>query len=111
MSRFHQCSKEVNSMMSIRRKLAIAAAGVVGLVGLGGGAAFAQSSPSPTVPPPAVSAPAPAPDTATEATTPETPGTETEAPDVAEPGDASLPGGGHADAVGQNVDHQFEGVE
>ena len=25
--------------------------------------------------------------------------------------DANLPGGGNADAAGQNVDHQFEGVE
>jgi hypothetical protein len=48
---------------------------------------------------------------------PETPGTE--APEKAgaekagaeEPGDANLPGGGHADPPGQNVDHQFEGVE
>jgi hypothetical protein len=42
---------------------------------------------------------------------PETPGAETEQPGAEEPGDASLPGGGHADPVGQNVDHEFEGVE
>ena len=28
-----------------------------------------------------------------------------------EPGDANLPGGGHQDTEGTNVDHQFEGVE
>ncbi len=28
-----------------------------------------------------------------------------------EPGDQNLPGGGHQDAAGQNVDHQFNGVE
>lgn len=28
-----------------------------------------------------------------------------------EPGDVNLPGGGHADPAGANVDHQFEGVE
>ncbi len=28
-----------------------------------------------------------------------------------EPGDANLPGGGHQDTDGTNVDHQFEGVE
>jgi len=30
---------------------------------------------------------------------------------VEEPGDQSLPGGGHQDAPGVNVDHQFDGVE
>ncbi len=29
----------------------------------------------------------------------------------AEPGEPALLGGGHADAPGQNVDHQFDGVE
>lgn len=28
-----------------------------------------------------------------------------------EPGDQNLPGGGHQDAFGANVDHQFDGVE
>ena len=36
---------------------------------------------------------------------------ETETTSVEEPGDQSLPGGGHADPAGQNVDHQFDGVE
>jgi hypothetical protein len=30
---------------------------------------------------------------------------------TAETAEPALPGGGHADAVDQNVDHQFEGVE
>jgi len=39
-------------------------------------------------------------------------GTETEKAGVEEPGDASLPGGGHADDPNDpNADHQFEGVE
>jgi hypothetical protein len=33
------------------------------------------------------------------------------APEQVEPNDPSLPGGGHQDAPGQNVDHQFQGVE
>jgi hypothetical protein len=36
---------------------------------------------------------------------------ETEKPAAEEPGDMNLPGGGHADPAGQNVDHQFDGVE
>jgi hypothetical protein len=36
---------------------------------------------------------------------------ETEHGNSEEPGDQSLPGGGHADQAGQNVDHQFEGRE
>jgi hypothetical protein len=36
---------------------------------------------------------------------------ETESTGAEEPGDENLPGGGHADPDGQNVDHQFEGVE
>jgi hypothetical protein len=39
-------------------------------------------------------------------------GTETEKAGVEEPGDANLPGGGHADNPSDpNADHQFEGVE
>ena len=33
------------------------------------------------------------------------------APEQSEPNEPALPGGGHADAPGQNVDHQFDGVE
>jgi hypothetical protein len=39
-------------------------------------------------------------------------GTETEKAGAEEPGDANLPGGGHADDPNDpNADHQFEGVE
>jgi hypothetical protein len=112
--------------MNIRHKMAIAGASVLGLLGIGGGMALAQSSPSPTVPP-AASTPAAAatsaPDTSTAPEAPEAPGTEvadaTEAPEVPgsevegveDPAEANLPGGGHADPAGQSVDHQFEGVE
>lgn len=44
--------------------------------------------------------------------TAEAAGTETEKAGVEEPGDANLPGGGHADDPNDpNADHQFEGVE
>jgi hypothetical protein len=118
------------SMMDLKRKLALAGVGVLGVAGAGVGVAAAQTTPSSSTPPPSPSVTAPAPnvqDTTTPdapgaAEKPETPGTE--APEKAgaekagaekagaeEPGDANLPGGGHADPPGQNVDHQFEGVE
>jgi hypothetical protein len=51
------------------------------------------------------------PDTAAE-TAAEKAGTETETAGAEEPGDASLPGGGHADDPNDpNADHQFEGTE
>lgn len=37
--------------------------------------------------------------------------TTTETTSVEEPGDQNLPGGGHADPAGQNVNHEFNGVE
>jgi hypothetical protein len=107
--------------MNVRRKLAIAGVSLLSLVGVGGGVALAQSPPSSTAPPPATSTPAPsatAPNTAPASPespdapdAPEAAGTQAEKPGAEEPGDANLPGGGHADPVGQNVDHQFEGVE
>jgi hypothetical protein len=100
--------------MNIRRKLAIAGISLLSVVGIGAGVSAAQSSPSSTVAPAAVSTPAPdttTPDATPEATTPEST-TGAEAPGAPEPaGEASLPGGGHADPAGSNVDHQFEGVE
>jgi hypothetical protein len=51
------------------------------------------------------------PDTAA-GTAAEPAGTETEKAGAEEPGDANLPGGGHADNPSDpNADHQFEGVE
>jgi hypothetical protein len=122
-------------LTNVRRKLALGAIGVVGLAGLGVGVAAAQTT-SPAPPKAPVTAPAPATQAPADgdalqqgdqktpdvpgaaqtpekpgAETPEKPGVETEKPGAEEPGDANLPGGGHADPVGQNVDHQFEGVE
>lgn len=116
--------------MKITRKAALAAVGVLGLSGVGLGTALAQSHAGPATPPKATaSAPAPEPpapagaDTDTiqqgDQTTPDVADAteEKEAPEsaekagVEEPGDQSLPGGGHADPEGQNVDHQFEGQE
>jgi hypothetical protein len=93
-----------NQAMNIQRKVMVAAAGVLSLLGIGVGTAVAQST---TTPPAAV--------TTADPTAAETPGAPevpegAETPGVEEPGDASLPGGGHADPPG-NVDHQFEGVE
>jgi hypothetical protein len=118
---YRQLSKETNVTMTIRQKLAVAGAGVLSLVGVGGGVALAQSGPSSTANPPAASTPAPtqaaAPETTAAPEKPEAPNAP-EAPEAAaekqgpeEPGDANLPGGGHADPAGQNVDHQFEGQE
>lgn len=121
--------------MEIKKKMAIATIGVLGLAGVGVGTALGQSgdAKSPTQPPavaatvqaqaPAPEAPEPpGPDTDMvqegDQTTPDAPGAEngTETPEngekagVEEPGDENLPGGGHADPPG-NVDHQFEGRE
>jgi hypothetical protein len=110
---------ENEEMFDLKRKLAIAGVGVLGVAGLGVGVAAAQTSPSSTPPSAPVTAPAPnaqdttTPDAPGATEKPETPGA-AEAPEKAgaeEPGDANLPGGGHADAAGQNVDHQFDGVE
>jgi hypothetical protein len=120
-------------MMNVKRKVALATLGVASVAGLGAGVAAAQTSPAsaPSKAPvtaPAPSAKAPA-DTDTlqqgDQTTPDTPGASekpgAETPDESgadtekarpeEPGDQNLPGGGHADAPGQNVDHQFDGTE
>lgn len=116
--------------MNVKRKLAVTGVTVLGLAGLGAGVAAAQTAdssskpaapmvaPVPATPP----TPAPTPDPAAsgpqvgDQNAPDTPSasgaeTETEKATPEEPGDASLPGGGHADPAGQNVDHQFDGVE
>jgi hypothetical protein len=94
--------------MNITRKLAIATAGVLSIMGVGVGAAMAQT-PASSAPPPSASAQAPTDATTADPNAPEAPGTEAAKPE--EPGDAKLPGGGHADPAGQNVAHQFSGVE
>lgn len=120
--------------MHVRQKIAVGAVGVLGLGGIGAGTALAQSKPSTKPTAPAVKTPAHEPADTPEATdtdtvqagdqtTPDTPGTAAtatpaaqksaaaETPGVEEPGDALLPGGGHADPPGATVDTQFEGVQ
>lgn len=114
--------------MDVKRKVAIATMGVLGVAGLGVGTALAQTGgPSPAKPAATAATAQATPTTAgpdTDAVqegaqaAPDKPGTadEKEAPEsgekagVEERGDANLPGGGHADPAG-NVDHQFEGQE
>ncbi len=99
------------------RTPALGATAVLLIAGVG--SAFAQSAAPTATPndaPPATAAPvAPAAPAAPEATgTSELPGA-AEAPEL--PGAAEAPEagsdgpGGHEDPAGQNVDHQFEGVE
>jgi len=126
--------------MNTRQKAAAVAGGFAALAigGLGVSAAFAQAPTAPADVPAAIPAagpavapaaarlavpaavvaaqtPAPPPTETSETTGAEAPGSEApegpEGPEAAEPGDANLPGGGHADPEGQNVDHQFEGTE
>ena len=94
--------------MQINRRLAVIGISLLGVGGLGTGVALAQSKTTPA--PPASTARAPAQDT-TELPGQEAPAAAENAPEKVEPGDANLPGGGHADAPGQSVDHQFQGVE
>ena len=84
-----------------KRKLAVVVSGLALVGGLSAGAALAQSSGSA----PATSVQQPT----EQAESKEEPKQETRGPE--KPGDEQLPGGGHADPEGQNVDHQFEGVE
>ena len=111
--------------MKIARLRQPALSAVAVLLISGAGIAFAGNAPSPAAPAAVQAAPA-----AVEATTPavepvepagtekagaEAAGTEkagAEATGTEEPGDANLPGGGHADDPNDaNADHQFEGVE
>ena len=106
-----------------KRKLAVVVSGLVLIGGLSAGAALAQSSGSA---PPTSQTTSPgtdsiqqgdqtSPDVAGKAEPSEQAeskeGVEQETKGAEEPGDEQLPGGGHADPEGQNVDHQFEGVE
>jgi hypothetical protein len=93
-------------MLDWKRKLAIVAVPATLAVGgtliiahanapSSGSAAAAVTLTAATAPSPAAEAPETAAETAAE---------------KAEPNEAALPGGGHADAAGQ-ADHQFEGIE
>jgi hypothetical protein len=89
-----------------KRKLAVVVSGLVPIGGLSAGAALAQSSGSA---PPSSQATSPGTDGIEQAESKE--GVDRETKGAEEPGDEKLPGGGHADPEGQNVDHQFEGAE
>ncbi|MFZ5851908.1 MAG: hypothetical protein ACOYY2_11015 [Actinomycetota bacterium] len=97
------------------RKRIIAAGGLAALLlgGVGVTSAFAATSPTPTTPPVVQSGPqstVPEPGEVGGAESTETaPGVEANSAESAV--DASLPGGGHADPDGQNVDNQFNGVQ
>ncbi len=103
--------------MNVKRKIAIAGVSLLGVAGVGGAAASGVASAQDSKPKLQVTAPAPGPEVsapegaaeAPDAT--EAPGTAVEKAGVEPAGEASLPGGGHADTAGQNVNHQFEGVE
>ena len=91
--------------MQTKRRMAVLAAGMLGVAGLGTGVAMAQSNGTVATKGTAIV------QEQTELPGQEAPEVAENAPEQAEPGEANLPGGGHADAPGQNVDHQFEGVE
>ncbi len=89
--------------MQIKRKISVFAVSLIGVAGLGTGVALAQTTTAPKGP--AVTS------QVKDAPGQETSATTENAPEKAEPGEANLPGGGHADPAGQNVEHQFDGVE
>jgi hypothetical protein len=110
--------KEKSRMTPTRRKLTLAIASIGGVAGIAlmttGAATATPTTPTPTpvvsvapIPPTPIAAPtATPPEPAVASETPEPAATPAEAA-----AEAALPGGGHADPAGANVDHQFEGVE
>jgi hypothetical protein len=86
----------VNTIQMPSFKQTILLVGTPAVLFVGGLSAMAASSPAPT--------PAP-----TQQTQPAAEPAETS--DASEANEPALPGGGDADAAGQNVDHQFEGDE
>jgi hypothetical protein len=114
----------------LKRKLAVAGVAVLGVSGIGAGVAAAQTTPPKPQAPVTSSATSQSGGTVAQGnqTTPDAPGVSekpgAESPELAgtekagtetagteEPGDANLPGGGHADAPGSTVDTQFQGVQ
>ena len=90
-------------MKSKKWLIAPVTAAMLAVGAIGSISAYAETPPPAT--PPAATPPAPgAP--AAEAAEPTT-----SASDVAEANEPALPGGGHADADGTNVDNQFEGIQ
>src|SRR6267143_3840011 len=111
----HQGGEYTMKMPSFKQTILLV--GTPAILAVGAVSAMAASSPAPTTTPaptqqgqsaaePAETADAA--EAATDAAEPATSAAETAAEAAA---DANLPGGGNADAAGQNVDHQFEGVE
>jgi hypothetical protein len=89
-----------------KRLLVIPIAG--GLIGAGLISSLAFTNASPSSAPTAAAATAAKEAEVPDANEPaEAPGT----PEAAEANEPNLPGGGHADATGADVDHQYEGVE
>lgn len=88
-------------LVNLRMKLAAGTFGVLALGGIGATAAYAQSTPAPSITAPNHKAETPA----------KAEGAGTEKVGAPEAGDAGLPGGGHADPAGSNVNHQFNGAE
>jgi hypothetical protein len=83
--------KEAIKMKNKRWLIAPVTAAVLAVGALGSVAVYADTTP-------------PAAPAAAEAAEPTT-------PEAAEPNEPALPGGGHADADGTNVDNQFDGVQ
>lgn len=79
-----------------------ASAGLLALALFGGTVAYADSQPPQSTS--AIGAPDSKAETAAETAT-------ESATEKVEAGDPALPGGGHSDANGQNVDNQFDGVQ
>ena len=87
--------------MNLKQKIALVA--IPAALAIGAGMIAVQAAPSPTPPKPNSSTAAEPAEVAEPAGAAES---TTETVEANEP-----PGGGHADPDGQNVDHQFEGVE
>ncbi len=94
--------------MELKRKLFIAGAAIVPVLGVGG-LALASASGATTSPSTPITTPAP---NTSSPQAPENSATSETADTAEEPGTAQADGpGGHQDAPGVNVDHQFGGQE
>jgi len=94
-------------------KQTILLAGTPAILIVGGLSAMAASAPTPTATPQQQTQPAAEQGETADAAQAATGAAETTGATeaAAEANEPALPGGGHADAAGHNVDHQFEGVE
>lgn len=97
-------------MPSIKRKILLI--GAPAILVAGGLTTMAASAATPTTTPSAQTQPSAEP-SGSEANAAETAAepANTAAEAAAEASESALPGGGHADVPGQNVGHQFDGVE